>query len=32
VARQPPMVAIQTAAGAGLFPHMVEDSLKAFLE
>ena len=25
-------VAIQTAAGAGLFPHMVEDSLKAFLE
>ena len=24
-------VAIQTAAGAGLFPHMVEDSLKAFL-
>ncbi|CAB3631155.1 MaoC family dehydratase [Achromobacter pestifer] len=25
-------VVIQTAAGAGLFPHMVEDSLKAFLE
>ena len=25
-------VLIQTAAGAGLFPHMVEDSLKAFLE
>ena len=25
-------VAIQTAAGAGLFPHMVENSLKAFLE
>ena len=25
-------VAIQTAAGAGLFPHMVEDTLKAFLE
>ncbi|WP_426959346.1 MaoC family dehydratase [Muricoccus radiodurans] len=25
-------VAIQTAAGAGLFPHMVEESLKAFLE
>jgi acyl dehydratase len=25
-------VAIQTAAGAGLFPHLVEDSLKAFLE
>lgn len=25
-------VAIQSAAGAGLFPHMVEDSLKAFLE
>lgn len=25
-------VAIQTAAGAGLFPRMVEDSLKAFLE
>ncbi len=25
-------VAIQTAAGAGLFPHMVEDSLKGFLE
>lgn len=25
-------VAIQTAAGAGLFPHMVEDSLKAFIE
>jgi acyl dehydratase len=25
-------VAIQTVAGAGLFPHMVEDSLKAFLE
>ena len=26
------MVAIQTAAGAGMFPHMVEESLKAFLE
>jgi acyl dehydratase len=25
-------VAIQTAAGAGLFPHVVEDSLKAFIE
>jgi acyl dehydratase len=25
-------VLIQTAAGAGLFPHMVEDSLKAFTE
>ncbi len=25
-------VVIQTAAGAGLFPHMVEESLKAFLE
>lgn len=25
-------VAIQTAAGAGLFPHMVEDSLKGFLD
>ena len=25
-------VLIQTAAGAGLFPHMVEDSLKAFLD
>ncbi len=25
-------VAIQTAAGAGIFPHLVEDSLKAFLE
>jgi len=25
-------VVIQSAAGAGLFPHMVEDSLKAFLE
>jgi acyl dehydratase len=25
-------VAIQTAAGAGLFPHLVEDSLKAFLD
>ena len=25
-------VAIQTAAGAGLFPHLVEDSLRAFLE
>ncbi|NMJ43510.1 MaoC family dehydratase [Roseomonas sp. JC162] len=25
-------VVIQTAAGAGLFPHLVEDSLKAFLE
>ncbi len=25
-------VAIQTAAGAGLFPHMVEQSLKAFLD
>ncbi|HEY9273148.1 MULTISPECIES: MaoC family dehydratase [Achromobacter] len=25
-------VAIQTAAGAGLFPHMVEDALKGFLE
>jgi len=24
-------VVIQSAAGAGLFPHMVEDSLKAFL-
>jgi acyl dehydratase len=24
-------VLIQTAAGAGLFPHMVEDSLKAFI-
>jgi len=26
------LVAIQTVAGAGLFPHLVEDSLKAFLE
>jgi len=25
-------VLIQTAAGAGMFPHMVEDSLKAFIE
>jgi acyl dehydratase len=25
-------VLIQTAAGAGMFPHMVEESLKAFLE
>ena len=25
-------VLIQTAAGAGLFPHMVEDSLKGFIE
>ncbi|MFI4936069.1 MAG: MaoC family dehydratase [Caulobacterales bacterium] len=25
-------VAIQTAAGAGTFPHLVEDSLRAFLE
>ncbi len=25
-------VLIQTAAGAGLFPHMVENSLKAFIE
>ncbi|RMI17278.1 dehydratase [Pseudoroseomonas wenyumeiae] len=25
-------VAIQTVAGAGTFPHLVEDSLKAFLE
>lgn len=25
-------IAIQTAAGAGIFPHLVEDSLKAFLE
>ncbi len=25
-------VVIQTAAGAGIFPHLVEDSLKAFLE
>lgn len=25
-------VAIQTCAGAGLFPHLVEDSLKGFLE
>ncbi|HEV7266558.1 MAG TPA: MaoC family dehydratase [Falsiroseomonas sp.] len=25
-------VAIQTAAGAGIFPHLVEESLKAFLE
>jgi acyl dehydratase len=25
-------VLIQTAAGAGLFPHTVEDSLKAFIE
>jgi acyl dehydratase len=25
-------VLIQTAAGAGLFPHMVQESLKAFLE
>lgn len=25
-------VVIQTAAGAGLFPHLVEDSLKGFLE
>jgi acyl dehydratase len=25
-------VLIQTAAGAGLFPHLVEDSLKAFIE
>ena len=24
-------VAIQTAAGAGLFPHLVEDSLRAFI-
>ena len=24
-------VAIQTAAGAGLFPHLVQDSLRAFL-
>jgi len=26
------LVAIQSCAGAGLFPHVVEDSLKAFLE
>jgi acyl dehydratase len=25
-------ILIQTAAGAGLFPHMVEDSLKGFIE
>lgn len=25
-------VLVQTAAGAGLFPHMVENSLKAFIE
>jgi acyl dehydratase len=25
-------VAIQSCAGAGLFPHMVEESLKGFLE
>lgn len=25
-------VLIQTAAGAGLFPHMIEESLKAFIE
>jgi acyl dehydratase len=25
-------VVIQTAAGAGIFPHLVQDSLKAFLE
>lgn len=25
-------VACQTAAGAGLFPHMVEDSMKGFIE
>nr|WP_198370440.1 MaoC family dehydratase [Roseomonas rosulenta] len=25
-------VAIQTAAGAGIFPHLVEESLKGFLE
>ncbi len=25
-------VVIQTAAGAGMFPHMVEDSLKGFLD
>ena len=25
-------VLIQTAAGAGLFPHLVDDSLKAFIE
>lgn len=25
-------VLVQTAAGAGMFPHMVEDSLKAFIE
>jgi acyl dehydratase len=25
-------VAIQSCAGAGLFPHMVEDALKGFLE
>ena len=25
-------IAIQTAAGAGMFPHMVEESLKGFLE
>ncbi|MGC1443000.1 MAG: MaoC family dehydratase [Burkholderiaceae bacterium] len=25
-------VLIQTAAGAGMFPHIVEDSLKAFIE
>jgi acyl dehydratase len=25
-------VAIQTAAGAGIFPHLVEDSLKGFLD
>ena len=25
-------VAIQTSAGAGLFPHMVEESLKGFIE
>ena len=26
------MAAIQTAAGAGIFPHLVEESLKGFLE
>jgi acyl dehydratase len=26
------LVAIQTAAGAGTFPHLVDKSLKAFLE
>jgi acyl dehydratase len=25
-------IAIQTAAGAGLFPHLVEDSLRGFIE